>query len=152
MASTSDLTGALAAIEQRLIDNWTTSRIVLDATNPGDPWPHVDANGVPLPWVFMELLDIDASIIGFGTPTNQTVLDRGLVKFHVMVPTQEGLSRARTHAVAIGEIFRQQQFYNSEAGVAVRTLTPKIGREASVDEGNYVSMTCTVPYEFYHRA
>lgn len=152
MASTATLAGALAAIEARLIANWTTSRIVIDQNNPGDPWPPVDANNNLAPWVFVELLDTDASIIGFGSPTNNTVLDSGLCKFHVMVPTNEGLSRARAHAVSIGEIFRQQQFFADEAGVAVRTLTPRIGREASVDEGNFVSMTCTVPYEFYHRA
>jgi hypothetical protein len=152
MPSTSDLAGALAAIETRLVTNWTTSRIVLDANNPGNPWPAVDGSGNLAPWVFLEMLDTDAAIIGFGTPTNNTVLDSGLVKFHVMVPINEGLDRARAQAVAIGEIFRQQQFYNSEAGVAVRTLTPRIGREASVDDGNYVSMTCTVGYEFYHRA
>ncbi len=152
MASTLTLAGALEAIEARLLANWTTSRVVLDANNPGDPWPPVDEAGIPQPWVFVELDDISADIIGFGTPTNNTVLDSGLCKFHVMVPKEEGLSRARAHAVAIGEIFRQQEFFNSEAGVAVRTLTPRVGREASVDDGNWVSMTCTVEYSFYHRA
>ncbi len=152
MPSTADLAGALAALEARLAANWTTSRIVLDAENPGDPWPPMDANNNLLPWVFLELLDADASIIGFGTPTNNTVLDSGLCKFHIMVPIKTGLSVARAHAVAIGEIFRQKEFFNSEAGVAVRTLTPRIGRDVSVDEGNWSSMTCTVPYEFYHRA
>lgn len=152
MPSTSTLAGALEAIEARLVANWTTSRVVLDANNPGDPWPPVDENGIPAPWVFVELDDISADVIGFGTSTNNTVLDFGLCKFHVMVPKEEGLSRARAHAVAIGEIFRQQMFFTSEAGVAVRTLTPRVGREASVDDGNWVSMSCTVEYEFYHRA
>lgn len=152
MTSTATLTGALEAIEARLAANWTTSRIVLDGESGADPWPPVDSTGRPAPWVFVELLDTDASIVGFGTVTNCTVLDSGLCKFHVMVPKEEGLSRARAHAVSIGEIFRQQQFFTSEAGVAVRTLTPRIGREASVDDGNWASMTCTVPYEFYHRA
>lgn len=152
MPSTSDLTGALEAIEQRLIANWTTSRIVLDSQNPGDPWPPVDEAGNLVPWVTLELLDVDASIIGFGTPLNATVLDSGLCKFHVMVPEGQGLVRARQHAVAIGEIFRQQQFYNSDPTAYVRTLTPRVGREVSVDEGNWSSMTVTIPYEFYHRA
>jgi hypothetical protein len=152
MASTSTLAGALEAIEARLAANWTTSRIVLDTNNPGDPWPPVDESGAIQPWVFVELLDTDASIIGFGTSTNNSVLDSGLCKFHVMVPTGEGLAEARAHAVSIGEIFRQKSFFNSESGVEVRTLTPRVGREATVDEGNWVSMTCTVEYQFYHRA
>jgi hypothetical protein len=130
MPSTSDLAGALAAIETKLQTEWTTSRVVLDANNPGDNWPPTDSNGELLPWVWLEILDTDASIIGFGTATNRTVLDSGLCKFHVMVPSGTGLSVARAHAVAIGEI----------------------GREVSNDEGNWVSMTCTVEYEFYHRA
>jgi hypothetical protein len=152
MPSTSDLAGALAAIETKLQTEWTTSRVVLDANNPGDNWPPTDSNGELLPWVWLEILDTDASIIGFGTATNRTVLDSGLCKFHVMVPSGTGLSVARAHAVAIGEIFRHKEFYKSEAGVAVRTLTPRVGREVSNDEGNWVSMTCTVEYEFYHRA
>jgi hypothetical protein len=152
MASTATLAGALEAIEARLLASWTTSRVVLDANNPGDPWPPVDSEGIPQPWVFVELDDTDASIIGFGTPTNNTVLDSGICKFHVMVPKDEGLSRARAHAVAIGEIFRETVFFNSESGVQVRTLTPRVGREASVDDGNWVSMTCTIEYQFYHRA
>src|SRR4051812_48685491 len=119
MASTATLAGALAAIEARLIANWTKSRIVLDTENRADPWPPVDGAGNLLPWVFVELEDTDAGIIGFGTPTNNTVLDSGFCRFHAMVPTGEGLSRARAHAVAIGEIFRQQQFFSDEAGVAV---------------------------------
>jgi hypothetical protein len=153
MPSISTLASALAAIEQRLRDNWTTSPVHVDGEPAPQPeWPPTDTNGEPVAYVFVELLDVDASIIGFGSPTNQTVLDSGLCKFHVLVPNNSGLATARAHAVSIGEIFRQKEFFNSEAGVCVRTLTPRIGREASVDEGNYQSMTVTVPYEFYHRA
>lgn len=152
MASTATLADGLAAIEARLTTLWTTSRIVLDTENPGDPWPPQDENGSLLPWVWLELLDTSADIIGFGSATNNTVLDSGLCKFHVMVPEGTGLSVARAHAVAIGELFRQTVFFNSESGVQVRTLTPRVGREVSNDEGNWVSMTCTCPYEFYHRA
>lgn len=153
MPSTSDLAGALAAIEAKLASEWTTSPIYKDGElPPSQPWPPVNGSGEPQPFVFIEILDVDASIIGFGTPTNQTVLDSGLCKFHVLVPNDSGLATARAHAVAIGEIFRQKQFYNSDPTAYVRTLTPRIGREASIDQGNYQSMTCTVPYEFYHRA
>lgn len=152
MASTANLAGALAAIEARLAANWTTSRIVLDGEPRADPWPPLRENGSLAPWVFVELDGIDASTIGFGTSTNNSILDRGLCKFHVLTPVDEGLAEARAHAVAIGEIFREKTFFTDEAGVYVRTLIPRIGREASVDEGNFLSMTCTVPYEFYHRA
>jgi hypothetical protein len=119
-------------------------RVVLDANNPGDPWPPVDSEGIPQPWVFVELDDTDASIIGFGTPTNNTVLDSGICKFHVMVPKDEGLSApARLLSLSAKSSVRQQ-FFADEAGVASSHLTPRVGREASVDDGNWVSMTCTL--------
>lgn len=153
MPSTATLDGALAAIEKRLTDNWTTTAVVLDNNSGPNPWPPVDGNGELVPWVFVEMDDIKAEIIGFGSPTNNSILDSGLVKFHVLVPKGEGLDRARQYAVQIGEIFRQKQFFNTDDPTAyVRTLTPTMGREASVDEGNFVSVTCTVQYEFYHRA
>lgn len=152
MPSTATLAGALAAIESRLAANWSTSRIVLDGEPKADPWPPQDSNGNLQPWVFVEIEGDGADIIGFGTPTNNSVMDTGTVRFHTMVQTDSGLATARAHAVSIGEIFRQQQFYTSDATAYVRTLTPRISRDASVDEGNFIGMTCSVDYEFYHRA
>lgn len=153
MPSTSDITGALAAIEARLAENWTATPIAYDNIDPPEPWPPVDGAGAPTPWVFVELIDVDANIIGFGTPGDQTVMDEGLIKLHVMVPKGNGLSEGRQHAVALGEIFRQKQFYKTDPTAYVKTLTPRVGRGSMVsDDGNWVSVSCTIGFEFYHRA
>lgn len=153
MASISDLAGAMAAIEARLVANWTQTLIVYDNTDPDPPWPPADNDGVPQPWVFVELIDVDAKIIAFGTPGDQTVLDEGLIKMHVMAQKGAGLDTARSQAVALGEIFRQKKFYDTDPTAYVRTMTPRVGRGSMVSEdGNWVSVSCTVPYEFYHRA
>lgn len=153
MASTVDLAGALAAIEARLATNWTTTPVAYDNTAPEIAMPPVDGEGVPQPWVFCELIDIDSRIVAFGTPGNQTVLDEGKVLLHVLVQKGSGLDVARQYAVALGEIFRQQQFFKDDPTAYVRTYTPQVGRGSMVsDDGNQVSMACTVPYEFFHQA
>lgn len=153
MASTVDLAGALAAIETRLAVSWSLTPVIYENIEPEGAFPPVNEAGSLLPWVFVELIDVGADIIGFGTPTNQTVLDSGFLRMHVMAPKGDGLTQARQYAVALGEIFRQQQFFNADPTAYVRTLTPQVGRgEAQFDDGNWVSMSCTVPYQFFHRA
>ena len=153
MASTSDLAGALAAIEARLAANWTTTRIAYVNIEPNDPWPPVNENGSLVSWIYVEVDGDGAEIHAFGTPLNQTVIDTGDIRITVFVPKGEGLDQARAHAVALGEIFRQQLFYNSDPTAYVRSGTPRIdGGIAVSDDGNWVTMTTTVPFEFYHRA
>lgn len=153
MPSTVDIAGALEAIEARLKANWTATPVITENEDAPDPWPPVDESQNPAPWVFVELIDVDATIIGFGTPGNQTVMDTGLVKMYVMVAKGTRLKKARENAVALGEIFRQQQFFKSDPTAYVRTTTPRVGRSDFVSEdGNWISVACTVPYEFYHRA
>jgi hypothetical protein len=156
MPSTATLTGAMAAIEARLAANWTATPIVYDNIDP-DPDPAdgtlVDGVTVPMPWVFVELIDVAANIIAFGLPGDQTVLDEGLLKLHVMVEKGAGMDDARLKAEQLGEIFRQKEFYNTDPTAYVRTMTPRVGRGSMVSEnGNWVSMHCTVPYQFYRRA
>lgn len=153
MPSISDLAGAQAAIEARLITQWTTTRIAYANEDPEQPWPPVDGNNSPVPWVFVELLGIDSNIIGTGTPGNQVVVDEGLIKLHVFVPVGWGRDVPRAHAVALGEIFRQQKFYDDDPTAYVRSYTPKLdGGDGSSDDGEWFRTTCTVPFEFYHRA
>lgn len=152
MASTSTLAGAMAAIEARLTANWTTTRIAFPNEEPAAPWPPVRDNGSLAPWVYAEVDCDDAEIRAFGTPQNQTVIDKGLIRLTLFVPKDEGRVDARAYAVALGEIFRQQQFYADEAGVCVRTLTPRPdGGIAVSDDGNWFTMTTTIDFEFYHR-
>jgi len=151
-----DIAGALAAIEQRLRDNVTDVPLAFENTDPSDPtaFPPVDGSGAPAMWIYCETVDVGAAIDGFGKPGSQTVLETGLAKFYVMVAKGSGLDEARTKAAAIGEIYRQQVFYNSDPTAYVRTTTPRVGRDPMVSEdgATVAGACCTVPYEFYHQA
>jgi hypothetical protein len=157
MASSVDIAGALAAIEQRLKDNWTTTPIAFDNVDPADAtqvWPPVDGQGRPIAWVFCEVIDVDAKIIGFGKPGSQTIMDQGLIKLSVMVQKGSGLDDARAKATALGEIFRQQEFFKADPTARVRTKTPRVGRDPMISEdGNSIcGASCSIPYEFWHQA
>jgi len=154
MPSTSNIAGALEAIEARLAANWNTTQVAYDnKLPPVQPWPPI-VDTKPVPWVFCEIIDADADIVGFGKPGDQTVLDYGIIKLSVMVPKGSGLTTAREHATALGEIFRQQQFYKTDPTAYVRSMTPAVGRGDLIsDDGNWVcGAACRIPFEFYHRA
>lgn len=152
-----DIAGAWAAIEQRLRANWTDTKIAFANTDP-DPaegrWPPVDGQGSPAAWVYCEIVSVPAHIAGFGKPGSQTILEEGLIKLYVMVQKGSGLADARAKATALGEIYRQQVFYNETPGAYVRTSTPSVGQDpVESDDGNSVcGASCTIPYEFWHQA
>jgi hypothetical protein len=142
-----DIAGAMEAIEQRLRDNWTTSPIILP--NEGEQAAFVD--GAPVPWVLFEIENEEGDIIGAGKPGSHVNVDRGSIVAKVFVPTGVGLSTARTHATAIGEIFRVKEFYRS-SGFCVRTWKPHVGRalpaRSENPEGLWFCVTVTIPFEF----
>jgi hypothetical protein len=157
MPSSVDIAGALAAIEAWLTANWTATPIAfenLDPADPSQPWPPVDGNGAPVAWVFCELVDVDPKMVGFGKPGSQTIIEQGLIKLYVMVQKGGGLADARVKATALGEIFRQKEFFNSDPTARVRTRTPRVGRDPLISEdGNSIcGASCSVPYEFWHQA
>lgn len=154
MASEADFAGAMAAIVQRLKDDWDETPIAIEGEDPVGDWPPVNDKGQPTPWVLCELVDVESYIAGFGQPGDQVVRDTGFIKLYYMIQKGTGRDAAREAAGRLGEIFRQKQFYNTEPGVAVRTTTPRVGRDPLIsDDGNTVSgACCTIPYEFTRRA
>lgn len=81
-------------------------------------------------------------------------MDEGLVKLYVMAQKGSSLTDARQIATDLGELFRQQKFYDDSPLAYVRTRTPTVGNDPLVsDDGNSVSAaSCTVPYEFIRLA
>lgn len=158
-----DIAGAIAAIEQQLAANWTTTRIVYANTIPDDPWPPVK-NGTNAPWVLIEVINTTSKPRAVGQPGNQVWLYDGLIHVHVFVPKGYGATDARTYASQIGDIFRNQTFYNAAPGYQVRTLSPMIdGGEIATtwggsprfatdpEFGTWFRVTATIPFEYYHR-
>jgi hypothetical protein len=81
-----------------------------------------------------------------------------MIKAHVFAPVNTGIDDCYAKAVAIGEIFRNQVFYDSvTAGCFVRsgyTLDgqPRIDQgDASSDDGQWFAVTATIPFEYWHR-
>lgn len=148
-----DIAGAMAAIEERLAANWTTTRITKPNETPSDPWPPIDqTTGNIVPWVLIEILNTLSNLRAAGSPGNQFWLYQGLIHVHVFVPVNYGITDARSYAAQIGEIFRNQTFYNSTAGYQVRTISPRIDDGAAgSDDGTWFRVTCTVDWEYYHR-
>lgn len=154
-----DYAGACAAIRQRFEDNWKTGGVLItpvDYVNEsGDP--AVDASGNNIPWVFFEVVHVGSRIVGSGTPGQQTIVYDVLIKGHVFVPINTGVSEGLAKAVAIGEIFRNKVFYDSVTpGCYVRSGYDKDGQpridegDASSDDGQWFAVTSTTPAEYWH--
>ena len=141
-----DYAGAVAAIKQRMIDNWTTTPIVFQNENLYDP-----SSDATRPWVYFEVIGNGSSRRGPGMPGHVEYLYLGLIAAHVFVPVNSGAELAQQYAVSIGEIFRSKEFYN-DAPNAVRTWTPQTdGGGSDADDANWWRVTVTVNFEFLYR-
>ncbi len=151
-----DYTGAIAAIRQRFIDNWTATPIAF-VNEPAES--AVDSAGNPTAWVLFEIVNNGSRIEGWGSSGNNTVIYSGMIKIHVFAPTGSGVDDCYAKALAAGEIFRNKVFYDSvTANCYVRTgfrpeEQPRIDEgDASSDDGQWFAVTATIPFEFWTRA
>jgi hypothetical protein len=151
-----DYAGALAAIRQRFVDNWTTTPIAY-VNEPAEP--AVDANGNPTTWVLFETVNSGSKIDGWGSSGNNTVVYYGMIKAHVFAPVNSGIADCYAKALAAGEIFRNKVFYDSvTTGCYVRSgyrpeEQPRIDEgDASSNDGQWFAVTATIPFEFWTRA
>lgn len=145
-----DYAGAKAAIRQRLVDNWATTRITFQNELPDDPWPPVGGDGWPAPFVNLEIVTTHSEHYTQGR--TGVWLTEGFIYVHVFVPTNSGDALATEYANTIGEIFRGEVFYNSGDGCYVRTWAPRVGAgESGDDEGNYFRVTMSCGFEYWHR-
>lgn len=147
-----DYAGAEAAIRARLVANWTTTPITYQNEQPSPPWPPVDANGVLLPWVNLEIECTGAPIIGGGVPGNHVYRYEGTIMAHAFVPVGTGDALAKQYALSIGEIFRRKTFYDATPGYCVRTEDPApLGGTSKSDDGNWFGVTMAVDFVYWHR-
>jgi len=152
-----DYAGAVAAIKARFAEQWVSGAaprtpVLLQNENPGDPWPPVDGDGNPAPFVYFEVIGNGSTERGQGTPGDKIWLYMGHIHANVLVPTGQGDTEAHELARLAGEIFRAQSFYNSGEGAIVRCGSPTTdGGEDDADEGNYYRVTMSCPFEFFYR-
>ncbi len=142
-----DYAGAVAAIKQKMADNWTTTPVVY----PNDNASYDPSTATQTPWVYFEVIGNGSELRGVGTPGNHVWRYTGIVAAHVFVPINSGDGIAQQYAVTIGEIFRAQGFYNDNAGAIVRTWAPRTdGGDTRSDDGNWFGVTCRIPFEYLH--
>lgn len=159
--------GAKAAIKQRLVDNWTTTRIAYQNKVPAEPWPPMvttpEAPDVPepAPWVFLEITTMPGGgMRGAGTPGQQVWVEYGFILVHVFVPTDTGDALATEHAETIGEIYRGKKFYDDRNdGCYVRTWAPRVDEGGPAvtasdiewaNNGSWHRVTMSCPFEYWH--
>ena len=158
-----DYAGAIAAIKQKAIDGWAANNEdpdVLTFINEGDP-KQADENGNPVIWVLIEIVSGQSYINGSGTAGHQVIVYPGMIKAHVFAPTGSGVGEstgALAKALAIGEIFRNQLFYNGVTdGCYVRSGYDRNGPprisdgDVSSDDGQWFTVSVTIPFEYWHR-
>lgn len=156
-----DYAGACAAIRQRFTDSWKVSGVPITpvkSVNEPTAEPPVDPiEKNPIPWVLFEIVHSDSEIVGSGTPGQQTIIYRGIIKGYVFTPIDSGTDDGLAKAVAIGEIFRNKLFYNSvTAGCYVRSGYAKDGQprinagDVTSDDGQWFTTTATIPFEYWH--
>lgn len=148
-----DYAGAVAAIIQKMIDEWktggepTTPIVFRNKENEYDP-----STNTQQPWVYFDVIGNGSSLRGVGSPGDHIWIYNGLIAAHVYVPVNNGTEIAQAHAVAIGEIFRAKGFYNDGQGRIVRTGSPRTdGGEEGSEDGNWYVVTCRIPFEYLHR-
>lgn len=142
---------AIEAIEDKLKSEWTAHPVVFE--NQAIP-ELKDSDGEPAPFAYCEMLMSGSQIIGSGTPGQQTTREDGEIEVTVFVPINTGRSSAREYAVEIGEIFRNQKFFDVDPTAYIRTMVPELqSSEKSTSEnpnGNWWSVSVAIPFEFYH--
>ncbi len=147
-----DYAGAEAAIRDRLIAGWTTTRIAFENEANAEPWPPRDSNNLLMPWVYLEVECEGSKIVGNGKPDNHLYHYEGMIHVHVFSPKGIGAALGKQYALTIGELFRRKEFYNSVPGYCVRTEDPfpALGNAKS-DDGLWFGTTMTCPFVYWHR-
>jgi hypothetical protein len=154
-----DYTGALAAIREKFLAEWTGTPLArVGFVNEAAP-VQIDDSGAPVPWVLFELVNFGSVRLGFGMPGASVTIYDGAIKAHMFVPTGSSTATAVALAVSAGEIFRNEVFYDAvTAGCHVRTGytiagPPRIENgEVADDDGAWFNVTATIPFEYWHRA
>ncbi|MBS7699171.1 MULTISPECIES: phage tail terminator-like protein [unclassified Chelatococcus] len=145
-----DYAGAVAAIFARLQAQWTATPLAFpNGARPAELDPDT---GLLRPWVYAEVIGAGSTIVGAGVPRDHVYVYDGLIKLHVFTPSGTDAAVGFQHAVALGEIFRTQEFYNETSGHCVRSWSPRVDDGGDGDsDGLWFRVTTTIPFEYWHR-
>jgi hypothetical protein len=142
-----DLAAVYSAIKAKVSAEWHTTPVGF--LNEVDP-VSADANGVPAPWVLVEIANSTDQVRGMGKPGDNVWAADGFISFHVFVPLNTGSDLAVQYATALGELFRGQQFYASGPSVARAWGVRVSPGDSGSDDGNWFRVTSTVEWTFLY--
>lgn len=145
-----DYAGAVAALRAAFEASAITApRIYQNEDPPQKPWPPA----VPVPWIYLEVIQSSSELRGAGLPGNQTWLTLGHVLIHVFAPKGYALPAHLALAGQAGELYRSKTFYNTDPGAKLTCYAPAIqGGDSASDDGNYFGVTVSIPFEFFFLA
>jgi len=150
-----DYAGAVAAVKAYFTSNWTATPYGF--VNEAAPVSTYE-DGTLRPWVLFELVHAGSTIMGSGTPGQQTIVYDGIINAHVFVEKGSGDADGLAKAIAIGELFRNKVLYDAvTAGCFVRTGfdrngVPRIDSgDITSDDGKWFTVTAAIPWEYWHR-
>jgi hypothetical protein len=145
-----DYAGAVAAMRARFVAAWgaTTPVQYQNEDPPQEPWPPEPSAG---PWVYFEVLQTQSVERGVGLPGSKIWLTTGNIFVHVQTPSGYGLPAHLALTKQAGTIFRAATFYqDSTSGAKVVCGAPsEPGGDSNADNGNWFSLTVSIPFEFY---
>ncbi len=130
------------AVEAFLVANWTTTPLVFE--NPQNPYPQPGPDGVPIPWVKVEIAGnvYDQVSIGAGSPADDSWREEGQLWLHVFVPAGSGSRKARQIATALTWLFRGAQL---DPDIEFRDMSVGLG-EPGDDYGNTWRLSVSIDW------
>lgn len=158
-----DYPGAVAAIKAMFVAGWVDGSnnpktpVFYVNKQPDPPFPPVDAaTGNQAPCIVMEVTGSRSGVYTFGNAGNRFFVYDGLIILHCLVAINDGDETAQQTAVDAAEIFRAQTFYVDPNGSYIRTIAPNPPDGGSAAEGVQAGSswrsTCSVPFQYFHRA
>lgn len=148
-----DYAGAVAAMRARFVAAFVAAPVCFQNEQPAQqPWP---PDG---PWTYFEVIQTETRRRGVGLPGNDVWITVGNIFVHVFAPKGYGLPQHLAIAEQAAAIFRSATFYNSDPGAAVRCWSdagagPSVrGADKASDDGNWLNVVVTIPFQFYFTA
>lgn len=128
------------AFHDRLTGSWTQTLLCFENENIEAPY---DANGAPLPFVYVEIYGDDLYQETVGAPGDNQWLEQGVTYIHVMVPSFTGTAAARQSADEIANLFRESPLATDAGNIHIPEMSIG-GGEPGKDFPNFWALTITM--------
>ena len=142
---------AITAIKAYVAANYSASPVRwANEPFPGGSYELPTDNGVPSPFVEVEVIGGRNAIEAFSVPGNRVFIHPAIIRFYIVVPQGTGIDAAIATADVFAAFMERKEFGQS-AGQTVRTGDFSTYDDvASYEDGNRFVLLCSIPAEFYY--